>query len=225
MTTAVVTLSGGQDSTVCLVWALQNFDKVFAVGFRYGQRHDIELEQASMICKFYSIPYTILNIDTFSQIGGSSLLDPLAKLPKGDDDNDAVPSTFVPGRNLIFLTYAGAFAYQKKIHNLVCGVNQADYSGYPDCRMGFIASAEQTLLLAMEFKFKIHVPLMDKNKDEIWKYALELGCLDVIIKNTHTCYAADRTILHPWGYGCGECNACTIRKVGFYKAFPEITGK
>lgn len=219
---AVVLFSGGQDSTTCLFWAKHHFERVEAVIFDYGQRHRIEIEQAECIAKLAHVEATVLDLTGLGALGGSALTDTELAIPTEIGSEKEVPNTFVPGRNLIFLSYAAAYAYPRGIKNLVLGVGQVDYSGYPDCRVSFVRSAEMTLTLALDMPLKIHAPLLFRSKADIWALAAELGCLNFVIRDSHSCYAGDRTHYHPWGYGCGTCAACRLRAQGFYQAFPEL---
>lgn len=207
---ALVVLSGGQDSTTCLYWAIDRFgkDNVEAVTFDYGQRHRIELQCAADVAAGAGIRQTLLPIDTFSALGGNALVE--AGVEVSGDGPAALPSTFVPGRNLVFLTYAAAFAWPRKIRHLVTGVAQTDYSGYPDCREETIAALEKTLRLGMDFEFTIHAPLMHSSKCETVELAAALGTLPAMAK-THTCYEG----LRP---PCGRCPACELRAKGFAEA-------
>lgn len=216
---AVVLFSGGQDSTTCLFWALKRFEPVQAVVFDYGQRHRIEIEQAQAIAQGAGVPYVVLPIPALRQIGGNSLTNTNLPLPQTTETSGSLPNTFVPGRNLLFLTLAAGYAYLLGIPNLVGGMNQNDYSGYPDCRQPFIDSAQASLRLAMDYPFAIHTPLMNLDKAGVWKLAQQLGCLQTVVEQSHTCYAGDHTTFHAWGYGCGTCAACRLRKVGYEKAF------
>lgn len=209
---ALVVLSGGQDSTTCLYWALNNFGgpgSVEAVTFDYGQRHRIELDAAATIAQKAGVQATVLPIDTFSAIGGNALTG-TENVGTGQVASGILPNTFVPGRNIIFLTFAAAFAYQRGIHDIVTGVAQMDYSGYPDCRRGTIDSLETTLDLAMEYAVTIHTPLMYKTKAETVHLARELGAFDLLAE-THTCYNG----LFP---PCGVCPSCVLRARGFAEA-------
>lgn len=208
---AVVVLSGGQDSTTCLYWALQRFgrDAVQAVTFDYGQRHRIELDCAARIAATAGIDQTVLPIDTFAALGGSALTDDVA-VDSNPEADSGLPNTFVPGRNLIFLTYAAAFAYQRGIGNLVTGVAQTDYSGYPDCRETTLQALESALQLGMEFAVRIHTPLMRMSKAETVLLARELGALPAMA-DTHTCYNGKRP-------PCMQCPACELRAKGFAEA-------
>ncbi|MCX8176484.1 MAG: 7-cyano-7-deazaguanine synthase QueC [Candidatus Bathyarchaeota archaeon] len=214
---AIVLFSGGQDSTTCLFWSFKHFEQVIAISFDYGQRHAIELQQAQKITQILEIEHHILTAPALKEIGKTALtsFDEIQIAEKTQ-----LPNTFVPGRNLIFLGLAAGWGYLHEVYNLVTGVCQTDYSGYPDCRYTFIQSAEQTLQLALDLPhLKIHTPLMFLNKAQIWKVSHELGALDFIVENTHTCYKGERKLKHAWGYGCGECPACELRKKGFEEAF------
>lgn len=206
-TSAVILLSGGQDSTTCLAWAMQKFSKVFALTIHYGQLHKIELDSAKKITKINKIPLKIYETDIFKKFTKNALLNKeiAIKVPK-----NKLPSTFVPGRNHIFLSIAAIYAKQLGISDIITGVCQTDYSGYPDCRDEFIKSLEKTLSLAMETKFQIHTPLMWLTKAETVKLMQQLGKID-LLKYTHTCYKG----LRP---ACGKCPACKLRLKGFKEA-------
>lgn len=212
VTRAVVVLSGGQDSTTCLYWAIDRYgrDKVETLTFDYGQRHRIELECAARVAEFAGVANTILPIDTFTALGGDALTDADVPVEAGTDDTTGLPSTFVPGRNLVFLAFAAAFAYRRGAANLVTGVAQTDYSGYPDCREGTITSLQHTLRLGMEFDVTIHTPLMHLSKRETVELARDLGALPAMAF-THTCYNGKRP-------PCGSCPACELRAKGFAEA-------
>jgi len=207
---ALVVFSGGQDSTTCLYWAIKQFggDNIKALSFDYGQRHAIELESAKKIAQMAGIVHQIIPINTFDAIQNNALT--------GDIDvnnslqENGLPNTFVPGRNLIFLTFAAAIAYQDKITNLVTGVAQTDYSGYPDCREETIQSLSKTISLGMEYPVTIHTPLMHLNKQQTVELAKELGALDALAYS-HTCYNGQ---FPP----CGQCAACILREKGFQAA-------
>lgn len=212
MQKALVVLSGGQDSTTCLYWALDRFGTgaIDSVTFDYGQRHRIELDCAAKIADFAGVPNTCLPIDTFTALGGDALTDPAIDVPNLADDSTGLPNTFVPGRNLIFLTYAAAYAYQHDITHLVTGVAQTDYSGYPDCREGTITALQHALRLGMESEVTIHTPLMHLSKRETVELARDLGALPAMAF-THTCYNGQRP-------PCGTCAACELRAKGFAEA-------
>ena len=204
---ALVLFSGGQDSTTCLYWALKNFDSVRALCFSYGQRHSLEIEIAQNIAKKANVPIDIFDASIISRLDKSSLTDPNIVMDQ-EKPQDSYPNTFVPGRNLLFLTFAAVIARSHGIRNIVTGVSEADYSGYPDCRDTFIRSANTTINLAMDEQFIIHTPLMWKDKTEVWALADELGVFDIIRDETLTCYngvVAD---------GCGHCPSCDLRKKG-----------
>jgi 7-cyano-7-deazaguanine synthase len=207
---ALVVLSGGQDSTTCLYWALDRFgpDRVEALTFDYGQRHRIELDCAAQIAKHAGVVHATLPIDTFAALGGNALTD--SGIAVDETTGNELPNTFVPGRNLIFLTFAAAFAWQRGIVDLVSGVAQTDYSGYPDCRRDTIDALEQSLNLGMERTFTLHTPLMNLSKKETVELAQDLGALNAMAL-THTCYNGERP-------PCGQCPACQLRAKGFLEA-------
>ena len=209
---ALVLLSGGQDSTTCLYWAIDRFGQgnVAAISFDYGQRHRIELECAAAIAEAAGTSHACLPIETFNALGGDALTDAEIDVAPTPDAETGLPNTFVPGRNIIFLTYAAAYAYRRGIGNLVIGVAQTDYSGYPDCREATIQSIEQTLRLGMEFDVAIHAPLMHRSKKETVELARQVGGLPAMAM-THTCYNGRRP-------PCGECPACELRAKGFAEA-------
>ena len=209
---ALVVLSGGQDSTTCLYWANKKFanDAVETVTFDYGQRHRIELDCARIIAAKAGVKNTLLPIDTFSILGGSSLTDSDVEVQSDINEVTQLPNTFVPGRNLIFLTFAAAFAYQRGITHLVTGVAQTDYSGYPDCREETINALEKSINLGMETDIQIHTPLMHLTKKKIVELARDFGAIEAMA-DTHTCYNGQRP-------PCGECPACVLRAKGFEEA-------
>ncbi len=209
---ALVVLSGGQDSTTCLYWAIDRFgrENVSSVTFDYGQRHRIELTSAAEIADFAGVPNVILPIDTFAALGGDALTATDIAVELAPDEETGLPNTFVPGRNLIFLTFAAAFAYQRKIAHLVTGVAQTDYSGYPDCREDTMNSLQTAIQQGMESEIQIHTPLMHLSKKETVELARELGALPAMAM-THTCYNGERP-------PCGHCAACELRAKGFAEA-------
>ena len=209
---ALVVLSGGQDSTTCLYWAIDRFGaaNVDTLTFDYGQRHRIELDCAQRVAAHAGVPNTILPIDTFAALGGDALTDSDIDVQSEVDTVSGLPNTFVPGRNLVFLTFAAAFAYQRGIGNVVTGVAQTDYSGYPDCREATITSLQHTIRLGMEFEVSLHTPLMHLSKKETVELARDLGALPAMAL-THTCYNGQRP-------PCGECPACVLRARGFAEA-------
>ena len=209
---ALVVLSGGQDSTTCLYWAIDRFglQAVDTITFDYGQRHRIELECAQQIAEFAGVGNIILPIDTFAALGGDALTDPDIEVEQSTDAESGLPNTFVPGRNVVFLTFAAAYAWQRDIGHLVTGVAQTDYSGYPDCREGTITALQHTLRLGMESDVTIHTPLMHLSKKETVELARDLDALPAMA-HTHTCYNGQRP-------PCGECPACELRAKGFAEA-------
>lgn len=214
---AIVLFSGGQDSTTCLFWAFKHFDKVIAISFDYGQRHSIELAQAQKITQILEVEHHIFTAPALNEIGKTALT---SNQEIQVNEKNQLPNTFVPARNLVFLSLAAGWGYLHDVFDIVTGVCQTDYSGYPDCRFSFIQSTQTTLQLALDQpQIQIHTPLMFLNKAQIWKISQDLGALEFIVENTHTCYKGERTIKHTWGYGCGECPACELRKKGFEEAF------
>lgn len=204
---ALVLFSGGQDSTVCLFWALKNFVRVETVCFRYGQRHDLEIDAAQTIAATAGVPFRVIDASLIAELSSNSLTDTSINMDR-EQTGDMPPNTFVPGRNLLFISMAAIVARERNIAHLVTGVSQADYSGYPDCRDNFIRSLNTTLNLAMDEQFVIHTPLMWLNKAAVWKLADELGIYELVKNKTVTCY---KGVL---GAGCGECPACKLRSNG-----------
>lgn len=209
---ALVVLSGGQDSTTCLYWAIDRFgrENVSTISFDYGQRHRIELKCAARVAEHAGVGNACLPIDTFAALGGDSLTDSDIEVENETSAHTGLPNTFVPGRNLVFLTFAGAYAYQREIGHLVTGVAQTDYSGYPDCRDETIRALQQTLRIGMERDIVIHTPLMHLSKRETVELARDLGGLPAMAL-THTCYNGKRP-------PCGNCPACELRARGFAEA-------
>jgi 7-cyano-7-deazaguanine synthase len=221
---ALVLFSGGQDSTICLGWALERFDSVETIAFDYGQRHHIELEARLEVLKRIGA----IKPEWSRRLSGdhSLVLTELGRISETSLTREAeivisesgLPSTFVPGRNLIFLTYAAAVAYRRGIATLIGGMCETDYSGYPDCRSETLESLARTLSLGMGQSFEIQTPLMLIDKAATWKLAQELGgdaLVALIIEHTHTCYIGYRTKRHSWGFGCGVCPACELRAKGY----------
>lgn len=204
---ALVVLSGGQDSTTCLFWALQRFDEVRALAFTYGQKHANEVELAREICQEQGVPFEAMEVSLFGQLGRNALTDTTLTMDE-EKPEATVPNTFVPGRNLFFLSIAAVYARERGIFDLVTGVGQTDFSGYPDCRDNFVKSLNLTLNLAMDEQFRIHTPLMWLDKCQTWALADELGVLELVRERTLTCYNG---IV---GDGCGHCPACTLRREG-----------
>ena len=207
MSKALVVYSGGQDSTTCLFWAKKKFDEVFAIAFNYGQRHLIELSAAKKIADQADVPITIFSINLLSGVSHNSLTDKAIEV-EVDQPANRPPNTLVEGRNMLFLTYAAIFAKANSIQDIITGVGQADYSGYPDCRNEFIQSLNQTLNLSMDYEYRIHTPLMWLDKLEIWKMADDLGVFDLVRYQTITCYHGIP------GEGCGICPSCKLRNRG-----------
>ena len=223
---AMVMLSGGQDSATCLAWALDKYELVETIGFSYGQRHIVELDcrqtVLSEIAKLSSKWCRRLGPDLIVPLEGVNKLSDSALLNQKNINNEPgkLPNTFIPGRNLLFLTYAAALCYERGIQTIVGGMCETDYSGYPDCRNETIGSMQKSLSLGMETSFKIVTPLMHLTKSDTWKLAEQLGgksFVDLIIENTATCYRGDRDNKYEWGYGCDNCPACELRKDGYSK--------
>jgi 7-cyano-7-deazaguanine synthase len=221
---ALVLFSGGQDSTVCLAWALQRFARVETVGFDYGQRHAVELlmrprlrEKLAALRPEWAARLGedhVLKLDALGAVSDTAL----TRETTIEMAASGLPTTFVPGRNLVFLTFAGALAYRRALRHLVAGMCETDYSGYPDCRDDTIKAMQVALGLGMERRFVIHTPLMWIDKAATFALAESIGgkeFFDLVIEETHSCYLGDRAQRHAWGYGCGECPACTLRAEGF----------
>ena len=226
MNKALVLFSGGQDSTTCLAWALERFDIVETVGFTYGQRHAAEMEARPNILATLRGLFPewaprlgddhVLPLDVLGEIGGTALTDDVAIAMRAD----GLPNTFVPGRNLLFLTAAAALAVRRGMRDLIGGMCETDYSGYPDCRDDTIKAMNRALDLGMGEAFAIHTPLMHLDKAATWRLAEQLGghtLVEIIVEETVTCYRGDRGQRHAWGYGCGTCPACELRARGFSK--------
>ena len=214
---ALVLVSGGMDSTICLFWALRNFKKVHAISFNYAQKHSREVEIACCICKQLNIEQKIVDISFLSDLVISNLFKGKDDVKKAHKLNKEVPSSFVPYRNMLFLTLAAAWASTIGVRNIVIGVCETDYSGYADCRDVFIKSVQVSLNLATDFKDKnviIHTPLMWLSKAEEFRFAKELGCFDFVIKDTLSCYNGVED-MNDYGKGCGDCPACKLRKKGY----------
>lgn len=220
---ALVLFSGGQDSATCLAWALDRFKRVETIGFAYGQRHAVELEQRDVLRR------GLTGFDGWNDRLGEDHMVDLAALGAISQtsltsdveiafSDSGLPNTFVPGRNLIFLTFAAAVAYRRGIKHIVTGVCETDYSGYPDCRDDTIKALQVALNLGMEKRFVLHTPLMWLSKAATWDLADTLGgkdLVDLIRVESHSCYLGDRSTLHAWGYGCGTCPACDLRRKGW----------
>ena len=223
---ALVLFSGGQDSTVCLAWALERFVRVETVGFAYGQRHAVELDVRPRIRSALATQSQkwgerlgedhVVRIDALAEISETALTrDVEIEIAKS-----GLPTTFVPGRNLVFFSFAGAVAYRRSINHIVAGMCETDFSGYPDCRDDTIKAMQVALGLGMDRRFVIHTPLMWIDKAGTFALAKEIGgaaLVEVILAETHTCYRGDRKHRHAWGFGCGECPACRLRAAGYEK--------
>ena len=217
---ALVVFSGGQDSTTCLFWAKKHFEEVYALSFLYGQKHVKEVEIARGIARKAEVHFDVMDVPLIGQLGKNSLTDTSILMDETKPE-DTFPNTFVPGRNLFFLSIAAVYARERGIRHLVTGVSQTDFSGYPDCRDSFIKSLNVTLNLAMDEQFVIHTPLMWIDKAQTWALADELGVLDLVRHETLTCYNGIP------GDGCGHCPACKLRREGLEKYLaslsPQIT--
>lgn len=203
---AVVVFSGGQDSTTCLFWALDKFEEVVAVTFDYNQRHAAEIECAKAIAGELGVAHHILDMSLLNQLAPNALT--RSEIVVKDGTDGSLPSTFVPGRNLLFMSFAGVLASQLGAKHIITGVCETDFSGYPDCRDIFVKSLNVTLNLSMDEQFVIHTPLMWLNKSETWEMADKLGCFSFVREKTLTCYNGVVSD------GCGDCPACKLRKQG-----------
>lgn len=221
---ALVLFSGGQDSATCLAWALDRFENVETLGFNYGQRHSVELEQRGAVIDGLVEGFddwdkrlgadTMLDVPTLGQIGQTAMTADV-EIEMGAN---GLPTTFVPGRNLLFLTFAAALAYRRGIKHIVTGVCETDYSGYPDCRDDTIKALQATLNLGMDTRLVLHTPLMWIDKAGTWELTAQLGgepLVELIRTQSHSCYVGDRSKQHAWGYGCGSCPACELRADGW----------
>ena len=214
--TALVLFSGGQDSTTCLFWAKKNFEHVEALGFRYGQKHNVELKQAKLIADEAGVPFHVIDITGILQ--GSALTEHDKDLSAPHELSPNLPASFVPGRNAVFLTIASSYAFTKNIFDVVGGMCQTDYSGYPDCRRVFVDSLQTTMTLALEKDIRLHTPLMYLTKAETWKLAFDLGVLDIVRDLSHTDYNGDRSQYNEWGYGKLDNPASILRARGYEEA-------
>ncbi len=228
---ALVLFSGGQDSTTCLAWALQRFDGVETIAFDYRQRHRIELDQRLVVLAEVRRCFPqwaaklgedhLIDLSALGQISDTSLTRETAF----EMERDGLPNSFVPGRNLLFFTFAAAVGYRRGLKHLVGGMCETDYSGYPDCRDDTLKALQATLSLGMDHRFAIHTPLMWRDKAATWTLARGLGggsLVELIREETHSCYQGDRTQRHAWGYGCGACPACVLRRRG-WEAFSTLS--
>ena len=231
---AMVLFSGGQDSTVCLVWSLLRFSTVETIGFDYGQRHGIELECRNRIrerlVREFPAWGKLLGEDHFLDL---RFIKSMGKTAMTDEvgievTDSGLPSTFVPGRNLLFFTTAAGLAYRRGTKHLIGGMCETDYSGYPDCRDDTLKSLQSTLNLGMDSRFVVHTPLMWIDKAQTWELAHELGgqrLVNLIREETHSCYLGERDTLHEWGYGCAQCPACELRATGYEKYVGSVDGR
>ena len=223
-TSALLLFSGGQDSATCLAWALDRYDRVETIGFAYGQRHEVELIARRNVLQAMRDAFPrwaprigedrVMDLAEFGAIGDTALTSDAAI----EMTASGLPSTFVPGRNLVFFTYAAAVAYRRGIRTLVGGMCETDFSGYPDCRNDTLQALARALSLGLDRPLTIETPLMWIDKSATWQLAQDLGgaaLVDLIREHTHTCYLGDRSTRHPWGYGCDQCPACTLRRKGW----------
>ena len=225
-TSALVLFSGGQDSAVCLAWALSRYDRVETAGFDYRQRHRVELDcRTVFLAKLREVfpawaaklgEDRVLDLGVLGEVSDTAL----TREQEIGFAESGLPSTFVPGRNLVFFTLAGAVAYRRGLTSLVGGMCETDYSGYPDCRRATLDAVQASLTLGMDRDMPVETPLMYLDKAQTWALAQELGgqrLVDLIVEDTHTCYLGDRAHRHAWGYGCGSCPACELRANGWVK--------
>ena len=223
-TKALVLFSGGQDSATCLAWALERYERVETIGFDYGQRHVVELECRSTFLHALRTRYPAwgerlgddhrLDMGLLGQVSDTALTQDKAI----EFEKTGLPNTFVPGRNLLFLTFGAALAYRRGLSVLVGGMCETDYSGYPDCRDDTLKSLQVTLGLGLDTRLVIETPLMWLDKAATWRLAEQLGgqnLVSLILEESHTCYLGDRSQRHAWGYGCGTCPACDLRRKGY----------
>lgn len=227
---ALVLFSGGQDSATCLAWALDRCTHVETIGFHYGQRHAVELECRQVVLDRMKAGFPawaarlgadhMLDLTLLGQISDTALTQDRETTFKAS----GLPSTFVPGRNLLFFTYAAAIAYRRGLTALVGGMCETDYSGYPDCRDNTLKALQVAMSLGLDAPMVVETPLMWLTKEQTWHLAEQLGgavLVELLRTETHTCYLGDRTQLHRWGYGCGHCPACELRRNG-YEAFTQL---
>ncbi|DAB31184.1 MAG TPA: 7-cyano-7-deazaguanine synthase QueC [Sulfurospirillum sp. UBA11407] len=215
MSSALVVFSGGQDSTTCLGWAKNRFDRVETLTFDYGQKHRVEIYQAKKIATLLDVENFVLKFDAFSQLADSALIDGSLDISSAHSHKPNLPASFVPNRNAVFFTLAHAYAQKKGIDNIITGINQTDYSGYPDCRLEFIEALELALNLGSESNIKFHYPLIHLSKAQTFEMSKQEGVLELIIDESHTCYNGNHNTKNEWGYGCGECPACILRAKGW----------
>ncbi len=223
---ALVLFSGGQDSTTCLAWALSRYDRVETLGFDYGQRHRIEMDCRVQVLKQLREQFPawstrlgedhVLDLQVLGQLSDSALTNERAIALA----ESGLPNTFVPGRNLLFLTFAATLAYRRGLKFLVGGMCETDYSGYPDCRDDTLKALQVALSLGMDERLVIETPLMWLDKAQTWSLARDLGgqpLVDLVVEHTHTCYLGERSQRHAWGHGCGHCPACALRAQGYQR--------
>lgn len=221
---ALVLFSGGQDSTACLAWALERYGRVETVGFDYGQRHGVEMQARGEVRRALLDAFPewrgrlgedhVLDLRGFGAISDTAL----TSERRIEVDERGLPTTFVPGRNLVFLTYAAALADRRGLDRLIGGMCETDFSGYPDCRRDTLDALEKALNLGMDRSFQIETPLMRLTKAQTWALARSLGgdvLVEITRRDTHTCYLGERGSFHDWGHGCGKCPACTLRQRGY----------
>ncbi|WP_114949207.1 7-cyano-7-deazaguanine synthase QueC [Microvirga calopogonii] len=224
---ALVVFSGGQDSTTCLAQALSRYEQVETIGFSYGQRHAVEMECREPIRQALArlSPFwagrlgrdRVIPLNVLGEVSVSALT---ADLPVAGSRADGLPATFVPGRNLVFLTFAAIVAFQRGLKRVITGVCETDFSGYPDCRDDTVKALQTALNLGMNSRLVLETPLMWIDKAQTWTLAETLGgdaLVDLIVRETHTCYEGDRSTRHDWGFGCGECDACRLRSEGWQR--------
>ncbi len=216
---ALVVFSGGQDSTTCLGWAKNRYSHVESITFDYHQKHFIEIKQASKISQMLSVPNYLVSFNIFEQLADSALLD----INRDQDINKThknrpnLPASFVPNRNALFFTIAHAYAQKQNLKYIITGINQTDYSGYPDCRKPFVKELEHALNIGSESDIVFKYPLMHLTKAQTFKMAEKEGVLDIVLNESHTCYNGDRKNRHIWGYGCGSCPSCILRRDGWFE--------
>ncbi len=229
---AIVLFSGGQDSTTCLAWALSRYERVETIGFDYGQRHAVELTVRPVLLQKIRAQFPqwagklsedhMIDLSLISKISSTAMTEDVEIVMQ----ENGLPNTFVPGRNLLFMTVAATVAYRRGLNVLVGGMCETDFSGYPDCRDDTMKALQVALNLGMATQLKLETPLMWIDKSETWKLAQDLGgdaLVDLIRADTHTCYLGERGALHDWGYGCGTCPACALRARG-YQQFRQRAG-
>lgn len=221
---ALIMFSGGQDSATCLAWALEKYDYVETVGFNYDQRHSVEMECRKTVLSKVRLTFPewnkklfddhVIDLSSLGKISDTSLTRDMEIIL----NEEGLPSTFVPGRNLIFINFTAAIAYRRGINNLIGGMCESDFSGYPDCRKETLDAQMKAISLGLDKEFILETPLMYLSKSEAWKKAEELGgkkLIDIIIEDSHSCYKGYRNNRYEWGYGCNSCPACDLRAKGW----------